>query len=304
MIGINTERATELLLALHRAYVAKSHLYRHVSIENAVQHVHIPDAVEKGSMEHIQWLFFATLTDRRQVSEEVYRAHVLLREKYPHLYTEQVLTMKAVDLANILIQYKVGIPRQSAEYWIRCAATFWGMWKGDPRLLYQGGSIQSALKWKNSFAIDPLPGYGPKITSLFGLYLSELGEVILLDAFPVDIHVQRWFLSTDCITGIAGNISNAEMEERLRPFLTDFCISQDVSWIDLSHAIWFLGNRVCTGCPRNKAANLVCPSYSACGGALDSKTYFTKGFWTLNERFRRGGDYTGFVCPTGPLFGS
>jgi endonuclease III len=303
MISINRERATGLLLALHAAYAAKKKLFAHVSSEtHAVQHINIPEGCEKGSREHVQWLFFATLTDRRQVSEEVYKAHVEIQKLHPHLYTPDVQKMTPTDVAGILIKYKVGIPRQSAEYWVRCAGTFWDMWGGDPTQLYKGGSIKAALEWKRSFKEDPLPGYGPKIMSLFGLYLAELGKVQLEDAFPVDIHVQRWFLSTDCINGINANVFNEEMEFVLRPFLTEFCIVHSILWTDLSHALWFLGNRVCTGCPKNKAVKQLCPSHDSCGGAWNSKTYFQKGFWSpVLQRFRRGGDRS-FLVPVGPLF--
>ena len=303
MIQIDVQRATRLLLAVYSAYIERTHLFRFVTaLTHAVQHIHIPDGCEKGSLQHVQWLFFATLTDRRQVSDNVYAAHLELRERHPHLYLPGSEDLDPFELADILIRYQIGMPRQSAQYWVRCARTLWGDWDGNPARLYGGQSIKDALKWKRGFKKNPLPGFGPKILSLFGLYLAELGKVALFDAFPVDVHVQRWFLNTDCILGIEGKVFNEEMERTLRPFITDFCNEYKLSWVDLSHALWFLGNRVCTGCAKNRAARMLCPSYDACGGSWNSSTYFKKGCWDASlRRFRKGGD-TAFLCPSGPLF--
>lgn len=311
MISILHEKATTLLSKLFQAFLDKKGLYSYISILDAVQHVHIPTMFRKGSRgyrskEHFVWLFFATMTDRRQVSEEVYKAHVKLHEQYPHLYSPGLRCVNLDELTNILIGYKVGVPRQSAQYWFRCADTLWNKWHGDPRELYGGGSIASALQWKadhkKKFKTDPLPGFGPKIMSLYGLYLAELGEVELSDAFPADVHVQRWFLSNGCIEGLNGKVRNEEMEAVIRPFITKFCNENGISWIDLSHAIWFLGNKVCTGCASKNAALLICPTYESCGGPFDSTSYFREGRWSTAERLRKGGDRS-LLLPTDlPLF--
>lgn len=307
MISVIEDRAIMLLHKLFNAFQSQWGLYKQVSIADAVQHVFIPKGIEKGSMQHLVWLFFATMTDRRQVSWEVYKAHVFLHEQFPHFYTPAINTVRLEELTDTLIKVKIGVPRQSAAYWFRCAATLWGVWEGNPKRLYEGGSIASALAWKEGykkqFKTDPLPGFGPKIMSLYALYLAELQEVKLADAFPVDVHIQRWFISTGCIAGLSEEVRNEEMEVVIRPFITNFCQTHGIPWTDLSHAIWFLGNKVCTGCSGKNTARLLCPTYYDCGGPINSNGYFARGRWFIQEqRLRRGGDTT-FVLPADlPLF--
>jgi endonuclease III len=242
----------------------------------------------KGSKEHALFLFFAVLTDRRQVSANVYKAHTMFWFRHPELYTEKVLTFSEKKLGDILIRYKVGCPRQSAGYWLACARSLFGEFCGDPvRMVKElGGDVSSLQKMKRvskTKSGDMLPGYGPKITSLYFLFLAELGfHDLPEDAFPVDVHVQRLFIQSGALA-LSGDISNARMEKMLRPFISGVARKFSLNKVTISHALWLLGSLGCNGCRSNKAAHLTCPIFTACSGPQDTARYFAQGKWCPSD---------------------
>mgnify|MGYP003468298228 CR=1 FL=1 len=110
------------------------------------------------------------------------------------------------------------------------------------------------------------------------------------DAFPVDVHVQRFAISTGIIR-CAGKVVNEHAEQVLRKLLCELCFEEGWSSLELSHAIWFLGNRLCSGCYRDSSPEAFCPVYGQCGGSISTLTYFRKGTWDFDAlRHRKGGD--------------
>ena len=272
----------------------------------------LPGAVEKRSPQHVTWTFFSTLTDRRQVSMEVYFAHRTLFARYPELYTPDVRLMKPKDLGDILIQYRIGCPRQSAVYWIKCAQTLYDQFDWNPLNLLEKceNSVEKIQEWKSEEKkksprkkIDPLPGYGPKIASLFTLYLAEL-ELIEMpdDSFPVDMHVQRSFFQVGAAYGNEGFVFNEEMEDRLRRLICQYANEKGYDKIALSHAFWQRGRVLCTNCYRKSSAPLLCPLYSECAGPAATKRYFSHGVWDLPIHFmRKGGEGKLVLHPGGNI---
>lgn len=305
-IIVDEERARVVIGNLYESYVHNRGLFRYVGREtDAVQRRFIPKGMKPGSEAHCCWLFFATMTDRREESERVYESHTRLAISCPKLYTDAVIRMNPQSIAERLSAEKVGSPGQSARYWPRCAATLFDYFSGDPLALYQmeGGLINDVLRFKPSREGDRLPGFGPKILSLLALYYEELGLMRMPeDAFPVDVHVQRFVISTG-IVRTTGTALNEEIEKVVRPLLCRICREEGISALELSHAIWFLGNRCCRGCYRNRAAEQLCPSYSHCGGSISTLTYTRKGSWDFDApRHRKGGERTMMLPSDMPLF--
>ncbi len=271
----------------------------------------IPFAPEKGSPGHVNWLFFATLTDRRQVSMEVYFAHRELSNQHPELYRPEVRLMNPEDLGNILIKYRVGCPRQSADYWVKCANTLYDSFDWNPLNLLRKckNSVEKIQEWKIdekkaslNRKTDPLPGYGPKITSLFTLYLAELKLIEMpLDSFPVDMHVQRIFFQTGVAYGSEGHVFNEEMEDRLRRLICEYANRMGYDKIALSHAFWQLGRTLCTNCYKRKTVHVLCPLFKDCSGPAETKLYFSKGYWPLPVQFMRKGSEGKLALPTGGI---
>lgn len=272
----------------------------------------LPDHVEKKSPEHVNWTFFSTLTDRRQVSMEVYFAHRKLYAQYPEIYSSDVRKMDSLTLGNILIKYRIGCPRQSAEYWIKCAKTLYDEFNWNPLNFVEKceNSVEKIQEWKSEKKkkspggkIDPLPGYGPKITSLFTLYMAELGLIEMpKDSFPVDMHVQRSFFQVGAAYGDEGFVFNEEMEDRLRRLICEYANEKGYDKIALSHAFWQRGRVLCTNCYRRNSVPLLCPLYNECAGPAETKRYFSHGVWDLPIRFmRKGGEGKLLLHPGGHI---
>lgn len=268
-----------------------------------------PTEVVPGSLEHILWLFFAVLTDRRQVSDEVYRAHVLIHAKHPEFYTEDVLKLDLKKFSDFLIKYKIGVPRQSAEYWLRCAKILFEEFDGNPINIIKrcGGTVDGVQSYKKEMekkGLDPLAGYGPKITSLFLLYLAELDVYPMpTDAFPVDVHVQRFFLQQGLIIP-KKDLVNDDLEKVLRPFICETSKKYNLDKVILSHGLWNLGAKGCVGCAKRKSTHLMCPVNETCDGCVNSKQYFKLGIWPKDLDFMRKGSDRKFILPDGALFES
>lgn len=302
-IEFDEERAEQIFDQVRTTRLAASGLYQFVTREaNAVQRYNIPSLVLQGDLKHQHWLYFTTMTDRREDSTRVWPSHVGLQAKYPRLYTKYAATLKPATIERKLREFKVGSPGQSAKYWSRCAQTLFGELGGEPLRLYQRGKglIDDVLAYKYAKkGADPIPGFGPKILSLLSLYFAELDLMPMPeDAFPVDMHVQRFCISTGIVTG-TGTIVNEQLERILRPSLCQVTKRLALPRIEASHDTWFLGHYACTGCWKKSGIPEICPAYSACGGAIDSKSYYKKGVWYLDQpRNPRGGDIQ-WVLPWG-----
>ena len=357
-------KAEELVLKLYNEYVEKKGLYRYENASTAPQNKHIPgtktsfqgDVFEHRYVEpkfvkitkrkHVLWLFFATLTDRRQVSDEVYKAHVRLIAEYPEIYTINIVNefkkhlMEFMELClqtsysgktyhwikftvtflkellekilgffgEFLAKYKIGVPRQSGDYWIRCADTLFNDFGGDPIKLINhcGGTVEGVQAYKRKVeketGFDPLPGYGPKITSLLLLFLAELGAYEMpVDAFPVDVHVQALFLQYGAMV-TTRDIVNDEAENFLRPFLCEMSAKHNMCKVALSHAFWIKGAKLCTGCSRRKYVSLLCSIEKNCLGRINTAKYFSHGIWEHPLTFMRKGCGGELSIQKGSLF--
>lgn len=293
-IKVDEERAERIIDNLRLKSARAMGLYQFVSRKNdAVQRRFIPRGVTPGDLSHRRWLYPTTMTDRREESPRVYESHVQLQERFPQLYTQAAGEMQPSEIEKILRAHKVGSPAQSAGYWPRCVSTLYGVFGGEPLAMYErgGGLIDGVLKFKYESSQDPIPGFGPKILSLYALYLAELGLMRMPpDAFPVDVHVQRFVISTGIVKG-RGELPSTRLEQIARPLLCRVSRQLAISPIELSHDIWFLGHHRCTDCYRSRDIPDLCPVYDWCGGAIDTWAYYHKGKWFLDEQRRpRGGD--------------
>ena len=100
-------------------------------------------------------------------------------------------------------------------------------------------------------------------------------------AFPVDLHVQRIFISSNVVMG-AGTMDAAEIAEFIRVRLSELCYELDIKPLDLSHALWFLGNKLCTKCDKVKGIKSGCPVEEMCSGGIPSLSYNKTGRWELD----------------------
>lgn len=290
-------RADEVIRTAFRAYEAQTHLYQLVHRLNgdAPQVKYRPEGVEQRSRDDFIRLYFAALTDRRQVSKEVYKTHARLWGTHEWLYRETLLTrmLSPEDLELMLREAKVGVPKESAKNWLPCSETLYRIFDGDPLKLYASGSIDGVIAWKKAveknIGKNPIPGFGPKILSLLAIFYEELEAIPPVEgAFPVDVHVQRILISTGIIRG-SGIIDSAMLAEFIRPRIYAVCTENAWRSLEVAHALWFLGNKSCTNCHMLTDVHARCPIMELCGGAIESKLYFRQGKWDLGASRRERG---------------
>ncbi len=300
-LKVDEGRAREVLAQLYADYVAGRKIYGHINRQEAPQIKFRPEGVTVGDEHHVRWLFFATLTDRRDLSENVYATHNKLWHQERRFYEASVLELKWSDRKQALKRYQVSMPTTATDNWLVNARTLHTLLGRNPLAIFSHASIEDVVRFKEN---HPLPGYGTKLLSLLALFYQEAGAIKDLpeNTFPIDLHVQRLAIATGIINGKI-TVTNARLESILRPLFYRIAIEQGFEILELAHALWFLGNRLCTGCSLSSVPRHYCPVYEECGGALPTRPYFKKGRWELGSQvYRRGGDNI-FGLPAGaPLF--
>ncbi|MDQ5962439.1 MAG: hypothetical protein QG653_246 [Patescibacteria group bacterium] len=331
-LWFDTKRADDILLEMLFWFNRGLGHYQHNNVANAPQNVLMPSvfhgkvptqinldgtseeekAIEPmkiGSRDHLQWLFPTVGSDRRQESTNVYRNHSLLYHEKPGLYRGEAQHLEPRELEKILREFKFGIPEDTSRYWPHQARTLFKCFAGDPiKLLeYCGGTVAGVLafkkNWRKEVGSLSLPGFGPKITSLLFLFYEELGKFPMPDdAFAVDVHVQRFFLQTKTVL-LKERVIASMLERVLRPYLCGFCARFSKSKVDLAHALWQNGAKMCDVCTRQKGADVLCPIEKCCTGPVSTKTYTQKSTWEHPLVFQpKYKDRSFSVSETGTLF--
>lgn len=299
-LTIDYERAQEVLAALYAAEKERVGLYQVIAREtHAPQWAAIPSGMERGSLLHRLYLAIVTMTDRRSVSADLYDGHSKLWLECPWLYTERAVDVDANFLVPLLEVYRIGMPETNAKHWGRVMRTIFHKLHGDPLNIYaiEDACIDKIVRLTEKKVERggwDLPGFGPKILSLLALFYAELDLMPMPpDAFPVDVHVQRFFLLTGIIsskeTGDV-HVRNSTLEKIIRRTICKIANENGWSRIDLSHAIWFLGNQLCGSCHDKKGIIHTCPvAAKYCMGGFATRSYFQQGVWSLNPKRRSVG---------------
>ncbi len=288
-------RAVEVLSMLSSAYLEQRMLYERVnsSLLSAPQQAHIPKDIIKGSRAHQIFLFFTTVITYASESDMGFRQSVDLYNRFPEYFGEELLHLDVSDVSTALLSVGFVRPNQGAGYWHGSGTSLYREFGGEPREFFSVSGVDEFLQRKKQmskkFGREALPGIGPKIFSLMSLFFEELGIIPEMPgAFPVDLHVQRIMISCGIVQG-SGRVPASEVAEFIRPRLYAHCVTHGIRPLDLSHALWFLGNRVCTVCRHVEGLPMVCPVEQLCGGAIPSMIYGRKGLWDLDAvRHRKG----------------
>jgi len=257
---------------------------------------------------HRRWLWFTTLTDRRELSERVYRAHCEIYADHPEFYNEEVLRISPEEFRQAFKEksYKIGSPSQSVDFWLKCAKTLFEEFEGDPvkLLKHAGWSVEKVYAWKKQQrklrGEDPIPGWGRKLLSLYFMYLAELGYNLPDDAFPADVHAQAIVIQSGSFDfGSKVVINTSQLAEGIRKEITSLCREENWSPVHVAHASWLLGSQLCTKCSATPETPLLCPIYDDCKGRVDTGSYFVYGLWRKNGQvMNKGGTRPPYGLPT------
>lgn len=306
-ISFDANRGEELMVTLLDAYRKTHGVHWYRPETHAPQHLNRPKGMNRGGLEWRRWISVAGGTDRRTVSSHHYAAHVDLYAKYPEMYAPQAAMLSPEIIEQRLREHGLSMPRQTSLFWPVFADTLQRLFQDDPLNIFRDGSIESIIKFKYHFkkenGYDPLPGYGPKIASLVAIFFEECGLIKIDDALPVDLHLQRIFISTGIVT-LNEIATNEHLENPIRLFLCELCYKRGWNRVELSHALWFLGNKACSRCQHHAEMSLACSLYSECNGRASSRKYFRKGVWDPGmTSCRKGGSLMFQLEPTSPNSG-
>lgn len=289
-IVIDRNKLSAVLADVYVGYRAGEGVYQFITRDRfAPQYAHVPASLTRGSnQDYLRWLFVATLTDRRTVSFQNYRGHVKIYEEFPGLYSYDTLVAELTCRGRQFLHETfrnngVGMPGQSSVYAPQVLKTLRDDFENNPLLIFEETIDETIKKLKDNKV--KLPGYGPKLLSLYAIYLCELGLISLDDAVPVDVWVQTLLISTNAVL-IEGEVSNVTMEKTVRPLISAWCCENNVSPVDLAHAIWLLGSKSCARCEQIAQVN-TCPVYNYCGGRVVSWSYFKEGIWRDSDSMVR-----------------
>jgi len=288
------DRAHEVLLErIHGAYKRQELMYGqyHAFHGVAPQHSNLPKGILKGSEEHVTFLFFTTLVTLQSSSDEGFKNAVRLYEEFNECFTYNVLLSNihgSNSLQDIFEEVGFNKPSTWSKYWVQCARTLFCDYDGSPLGIIKDvktvdGMLAQKKKARKEGKSWWLNGYGPKLFSLFCIFCEELGLIeAISDAIPVDVHLQRICLSTGVVTADSDKFGDTILAEFLRENLTKFCWWNDITPVDLSHAMWFLGSKACSRCSRARGMHGYCPVYEECEGSPPTKPYWRKGHWRLD----------------------
>lgn len=281
------ERAEEILSVVYACYLNGSHLYRYYHAKNgsAPQHKHIPTSIKKRSAEHQIFLFFASILTYHSQSEMGFQQCLKLYDEWPEFFRPDVCR-KSPHKLQIAFK-KVGFiyPNEAARRWFFSAKGLFEEYDSNPLMIFKNGSIDDALKRKVRGNKNLLPGFGPKLLSLLALFYEELNLLNALpDAFPCDIHVQAQCIGLDIAKSQEKIFRTDPFAEFLRKNISGVCRNKNISALDLSHALWFLGNRLCMYCKKKKTTSeKFCPIFKYCSGRISTISYRRKGLWDTNK---------------------
>ncbi len=297
------KRAVNVLELIYESAIYKRGFFAHIQTErNAPQRIFFPSNTREGDANHILWLLFAAMTDRRGQSMRIYEGHQNLWEEHRWLYSEEVIKSDPDTIIDIVRGAKLGLHRNIIENWTRVAKTLFESLDGNPLNIYRQGSINTLVYPNKGDAVLDLPGFGPKILSLLSMFYAELDVMKMPeDAFPVDVHVQRIAISTGILGSRTGFIYNSHAEAILRLIICHIIHMKGWSQVELSNALWLIGNKGCSGCYRSASMSHFCPVYTQCAGAIDSGPYY-KGKWDLTKMYLKSRDPSGvFFSDDAPL---
>lgn len=284
-------RANNCLSKIYRAYQDKTYLFKfvHASNGDAPQHKYIPKGVRKGSLRHQIFLFFANLLTYHSQSDAGFKQCLEVYEKKPEFFTKKIWLIEEREIAKALNEVGFIYPFATAKRWHKSAQSLFLLYNGKPLKIFKDReSIDDIMKLNQEKGLNVFPGLGPKLMSLLNIFYHELGLMSCLKgSFPVDIHVQAECIGLSLVEIKKEVVNSTPLAEFLRVNISKICEEQKFKPLDLSHAMWFLGNRVCQFCHKRRAqSEYFCPVFKYCSGRVSTELYRTRGKWNMNGKSR------------------
>lgn len=277
-------KATRYMKMMNDSYKNNRNLFKnvHAKLGSAPQHRYSPPK-DKAA-----FIFFAMLLTYHSSSEVGFQQARKVYDEHPEMFSKELSSLSVEYVCRVLRGVGFIYPNQAGRAWFTTGKNMFNLYQDPLLFVRKFKTVSSFLKKKRKLHKDSsksvFPGLGPKLYSLLILLYEEIGFIDNVpDAFPVDVHIQRLFLSLGIVTVKKDEVSAAILAEFIRPRLARFCQKENVSALDLSHALWFLGNRVCSSCRKVDLFELVafCPVEKVCDGGVSTASYRRGRGWDL-----------------------
>lgn len=287
-IRYNRKKGDRILLNLLDWFENKKGMYEAAHFNEAPQNQNVPGGVVRGSMEHMRYEFLTVSIMYRDQSEQTFQYTRHMWENHPEVFTQNMPAQNALS-----VMFKdLGFSDYNAKArnWHGCGKALFEKFNGDPREIFSFGTVDKFLAFKkkshkSNNGVVLLPGFGPKTYSLLNHFFREINAVNLLpDAFPVDRHIMRQFVSWDVVVGRGVHDATLVVAELIRKEVCRFSRKYSKDLVAISHAMWLLGTWGCRNCRRIDGIEYLCPAYTDCRGAVYNHLSRSSRDWNLGDR--------------------
>ena len=259
-IYTDAQRRDEVLGTLLDTYRNNAYPFNLKSTVLPQDSAHLPPRIRQYPERFAFYLFclcyFMSATDSITATKcmtKLYKEHPrMFRPKY-------AARMRAKTIEQRLTAYGLGFREdQVAKWWVTNAKRLVESYDGS--VLVLKGHINTyedacdhILNRKNGKGFF---GFQHKMVSMILYYLMATE---LMDYFhcpvPVDFHILRITLANKVVTTDQGpdtDMYTDEMLSAIRKTTFDFCVENNISWLELSNAMWPFGKAMCRYNPGNK----------------------------------------------------
>lgn len=201
----------------------------------------IPKNVEKGSLEHALYLFYAVNFDSRRLARKVYAS---ARAVVEEVGAREILTKGREDLTRLIEKHLEEKTNTPEILYDNCTQLMM-KYGGDPRKMFEDRNLDLILK-----RIKEFKQYGiGKACLLFKNYM-RFGIAHLDNPYSLPVKVDRHLTRMSIGTGVltlepAGRYRREQFDNILRPFYQEICMTEKINPVELDDALWVIGSNLC-----------------------------------------------------------
>lgn len=275
---INLKEGREIALSLFEKFNSNDGIFGHnIMPEDFVPRwgSNLEDLkINRGSYEHLLFITMVVSIDYQRDADKLWKAGrktFETRETRWLFFPEELNKKSFPDIVNAMKRFKLSKkPTKDAEIWSNVSNSFFKYYDSNPKKLIENSNFNAMNLFQQKF--DPkfkkrFPYFsGNKIFPLWIRMLNDNLDIELENIdqvpIPVDVHIARATLSTQCLTGrYSGSISQiAPMIDNAWEKIMDTITDDKLKYrLQLDEPLWHLSRY---GCKHRRES--YCPKKSKC----------------------------------------
>lgn len=277
-LTINPKQGKEIALTLFEKFNSDDGVFGH----NIMPEDFVPRwgselqdiKIDRGSYEHLLFITMVVSIDYLRDADQLWKAgrKTFENEETRWLfYPKELIKKTLVDVVNAMKRYKLSKkPNKDSKIWSTVSESFFKHYESNPKNLIEASNFDALKLFQNKF--DPkfkkkFPYLsGPKIFPLWIRMLHDNLDIELENIdqipIPVDVHIARATLSTQCLTGrYSGTISQiAPIIDNAWKKVMDSITGNTLKYrLQLDEPLWHLSRYGC----KHRNGNY-CPKKNKC----------------------------------------